>query len=96
MPKAIYTPGAKQDLTQITQYIARDNLSAAMEWLGKTRITCELLAAQSGIGQLVKTKRFSDARRHVAGNYLVYYRPISDGVEILMVVHGARDQDKLL
>lgn len=61
MPKAIYTPGAKQDLRQITRYIAQDNLPAAIEWLGRTRATCELLAAQPGIGQRVKTKRFTDA-----------------------------------
>jgi toxin ParE1/3/4 len=96
MPKAIYTPGAKQDLRQITRYIAHDNLPAAMEWLGRTRATCELLAAQPGIGQRVKTKRFTDARRHVVGKYLIYYRPVSDDVEILMVVHGAREQERLI
>jgi toxin ParE1/3/4 len=96
MPKAIYTPEAKQDLRQITRHIAGDNLPAAREWLSKTRTICELLAAQPGIGQRVRTKRFSDARRHVVGNYLVYYRPVETGVEILMVVHGARDQDRLL
>jgi plasmid stabilization system protein ParE len=35
-------------------------------------------------------------RRHVVGNYLIYYRPIADGVEILHVVHGARDQDRIV
>jgi plasmid stabilization system protein ParE len=35
-------------------------------------------------------------RRHAFGNYLVYYRQIDDGVEILHVVHGARDQDRIV
>jgi toxin ParE1/3/4 len=25
------------------------------------------------------------------GNYLIFYRPISDGIEIVRVLHGARD-----
>jgi toxin ParE1/3/4 len=95
MLKAIYSPEAEHDLGTIVEYIAQDNLLAAMAWLNQTRTTCELLAVQPGIGQRVKTKRFADARRHVVGNYLLYYRPIPNGVEILMVVHGARDQDKL-
>jgi hypothetical protein len=33
---------------------------------------CDLLAGQPGIGQRIKTKRISDARRHVMGNYLIY------------------------
>jgi toxin ParE1/3/4 len=96
MPKAVYSPEAEHDLGQIVEYIAQDNLLAAMKWLDQTRATCELLAVQPSIGQRVKTKRFADARRHVAGNYLIYYRPIPDSVEILMVVHGARDQVNLL
>lgn len=96
MPKAIYSSGAKEDLRQITRYIARDNLAAAIAWLEKTQAGCDLLATQPAIGQKIKTRQFGNVRRHVAGSYLVYYRPTEDGVEILAVVHGARDQGKVV
>ncbi len=96
MPIVIYMPRAERDLGQITQYIARDNLVAAIAWLDKTRVTCDLLATQPAMGQPVRSKRFGEIRRHVVGNYLIYYRPTADGVEILSVVHGARDQGKLV
>jgi hypothetical protein len=44
----------------------------------------------------MKTKRFGEIRRHVVGNYLIYYQPIPVGVEILLVSHDARDQNRLL
>jgi toxin ParE1/3/4 len=29
------------------------------------------------------------------GNYLIFYRPLADGIEIVRVLHGARDIDSL-
>ncbi len=51
---------------------------------------------QPAIGQKIKSRRFGEVRRHVVGNYVIYYRSIAAGVEILMVIHGARDQGKLI
>jgi len=96
MPRAIYTSEAEHDLGGIAQYIAQDDLLAAMTWLGETRATCDLLATQPAMGQRIQSKRFGGIRRHVAGNYLIYYRPTADGVEILAVVHGAREQGRLV
>jgi toxin ParE1/3/4 len=30
-------------------------------------------------------------RSHPAGNYVVYYREMNGGIEIVRVLHGARD-----
>lgn len=30
-------------------------------------------------------------RSSPVGNYLIFYRPLPDGIEILRVLHGARD-----
>jgi plasmid stabilization system protein ParE len=46
MPIAIYTSEADDDLGRIVQYIAQDNLFAALTWLDTTRATCDLLATQ--------------------------------------------------
>ena len=96
MPKANYTPEANQDFLRIGMHIAADNPAAALRWAETMQGLCDLLAGQPAIGQRVHTRRFGEVRRHVAGNYLIYYRELADGVEILTVVHGAREQWRLV
>jgi toxin ParE1/3/4 len=96
MPKAIFTPESEHDLGQIVDYIALNNVPAAVSWLEQTRATCNLLAVQPGIGQQVQSNRFGQVRRHVIGNYLIYYHPVDSGIIVARVVHAARDQDRLI
>jgi len=96
MPRATYTSEAERDLGQIAAYIAQDNLLAAMTWLDETRATCDLLASQPAIGQPIKTRRFGEVRRHVVGNYLIYYEPTPEGIDAVRVVHAARKQGRLV
>ena len=96
MAQVVKTPSADHDLGQIVSYIAQDNLRAALRWLKEAEKLFDLLAEQPGIGPSIMSRRFGEIRRHAMGNYLIYYRPIPDGVQILMVVHGARDQNRLI
>jgi toxin ParE1/3/4 len=96
MLRANYTAEAERDLAQITHRIVQDNLLAALDWLEKLRTVCELLATQPALGQTMRTRQFGDVRRQVFGDYLIYYEPTPQGIDILRIVHGARDQDRLL
>jgi plasmid stabilization system protein ParE len=96
MVRATFTPRANEDLRQIAQYIARDSMPAASNWVRRMRAVCDLLANQPAAGQVVATRHFGAVRRHVVGNYLIYYRSCASGAEILMIVHGARNQDELI
>jgi toxin ParE1/3/4 len=96
MPKAIFTAEAEQDLGEIVDYIAQHNVLAAVSWLQETRAVCDLLAAQPGMGQRMQTSRFGEVRRHVIGNYLIYYQPGEIGIDVVRVVHGAREQGRLI
>ncbi len=96
MAQVIKTPDAQIDLDRIVSYIAQDNLLAALRWLDEIEQLFTLLAEQPGLGQRLLTRRFGEVRRHIIGNYLIYYRPIVEGVGILRVVHGAREQESLL
>ncbi len=96
MPRANYTLAAEFDLGQIVDRIAEENVSAAVNWIFKTRAICELLADQPELGQRVLTKQYGELRRHIVGNYLIYYHPTSQGIDVVHVFHGARDQGKLL
>ena len=95
MSKAIFTPEAERDLREIVEYIAQDSLDAAFAWLQETRDVCALLASQPDLGERMQTKRFGEVRRHVTGDYLIYYQPAELGVYVARVVHGAREQNRL-
>ncbi len=96
MPQIRRWSRAEQDLAEVVRHIARDNATAALNWLDKIETLFRLLAIHSEIGERINTPRFGFVRRYTLGNYVVYYRPIFDGVEILRVLHGARDHDRLI
>lgn len=89
MARAYYAPPADADLFAIGSHIAKDNPVAAMRLTEELQAVCDLLATQPEMSEKAQTQRFGEVRRHVIGNYLIYYRGVDDGVEILRVVHGA-------
>ncbi len=89
-------PEAKATLNSIVDRIAEGNLPAALDWLQEIEEVFALLSTQPFMGQELATRRLGKLRRHVFGNYLIYFRPIPDGVQILEVIHAARDQDRLV
>ncbi len=96
MLRVLYTVEAEKDLQQIVDYIAAENLSAAIRWLDKTEALIGLLARQPGMGELIRTQRFGSVRRHATGAYAVYYRALDDCLQVLRVLHAARDHNRLL
>lgn len=87
---------ADRDIVGIVSHIAGDNLSAAENWLVELERLCQLLAAHPLMSEEVDVKQLGHVRRRSFGNYIIYYRPLPNGAEILRVIHGARDQDKLV
>ncbi len=83
MAHPIKTPRARLDLESIVRHISHDNLEAALRWLQDAERLFELLAEQPQIGKSVMSRRFGPLRRHTMGNYVIYYRSIPDGVQIL-------------
>ena len=52
MTKPFYTSAARQDLTDILTYIARDKPDAALAWVEKIEAKCLLIASQPDMGEL--------------------------------------------
>jgi toxin ParE1/3/4 len=96
MPHLLRSPQALEDLSDISRHIAQDNPRAALNWLDEMEQLFSALAAYPRMGEQVRTRRFGVVRRFSQGNYVLYFRPLLDGVEILRVVHGARDQNRLI
>lgn len=90
------TPAAELDIGRISQYLASTSLAIADEFIDAADRTMREIERNPGAGALYG---FEDSRLHgirrraVEGfqNHLVFYREIGDGVEIVRVLHGARD-----
>jgi toxin ParE1/3/4 len=84
------------DLVEHYAYIASDKIEPAERFLKQVEKTFELISHFPGIGRAWESRRPRLAGVRVYPvpkfrNYLVFYRPIKAGVEILAVLHGARD-----
>ena len=88
-------PAAENDLTEIWLHIATESTRAADRILDKIAFRIQQLASFPGSGPR-RPEIATDARSLTIGNYIVLYRFDSERVEILRVVHGARDITTLL
>ena len=95
MPRAISSPDAEDDLAEIGAYIARDNLKMAIAVLTDIEREVRLLAEFPGLGQ-ARDDLAPGVRTIPVGNYILIYRPIADGIELIRVVHGARNLPALM
>lgn len=86
----LVTPGAENDLDEIWYYIAVDNPAAADRTIDKIRQRLEQLAMFPESGR-TRPDFGPNARSLNVGNYLVLYTVAVNAVEIIRVVHGARD-----
>lgn len=86
----IYSPRAIRDVQGIAKWIAQDNPSAAMRVVDDIDRVLRLIApspmAGEDVGQLMP-----GLRRTTRGSYVLYYRPADHGIDVVRVVHGARD-----
>jgi toxin ParE1/3/4 len=96
MPKIILSEFVEPELAVIWDYIALDNPNAADDVIEAIHATMADLSKMPDLGRL---RHFSQTRLvnlrslSVKGydNYLIFYSPIVDGIEVFHVLHGARD-----
>lgn len=92
MAEAIISPEALQDMGDIRDYIAMDDPDAADRVVKAFDEHVALLASQPELGQYMPKLR--GLRLWVVTefpNYLMFYRQREGQVEIVRVLHGARD-----
>ena len=86
---------ARSDLGESFQYNAeRSGVRNASRLHRQIRERFPRHAEQPLIGR-ARPELGSDLRSFPVGNYIIIYRPISDGVEIVRVLHGSRDIESL-
>ena len=95
-------PAADADLDHQADYLAREaSLDTALRFYDAARTTFEKMAQTPNIGQKrespnprlegLRVWRIEGFERH-----LIFYRPGDDGIEIVRILHGARDIDSVL
>lgn len=90
MPRIERNRASVADYEEIWRYIARDNPAAADRLITSIERQLSGLAAMSGIGR-EEPNLAANLRSFPVGNYLIFYRPIADGIALVRVLHGARD-----
>jgi toxin ParE1/3/4 len=81
---------ARQDLKEIYQYIFARNRSAARKLYDLFHDKFRMLAANPLLGE--KWEELAEnIRRFTAGNYVILYRQKEKDIEIVQIVHSARD-----
>jgi len=94
MSRYVVTIPAKQDFKEINSYIARYNSTAARRFKERIKQHCKLLADFPEMGQN-RDELEPGLRSFPVENYLIFYRPIANGVEIVRVVSGYRDLEAI-
>ncbi len=94
-------PRAKRDLDEQAFFLEQNTPGAGFRFFAAAEATFEQLVEMPGMGR----------RREVSGpglqglrswrikgfqKWLIFYRPIEDGIEVIRVLHGAQDIGRIL
>jgi len=87
---------AKRDLEEIFVFIGERDLDTGLDFLFAAEQTFEILAKMPLIGspRRFRSSRLRNLRQFPVKSYedyLIFYRPTEDGIEVLRVLHGRRD-----
>jgi toxin ParE1/3/4 len=90
MPNIFKSPRAKRDLLEIWDYIADDSELRADTFLELIDQKLHILAQNSGIGRL-RQELGKDLRSFPVGRYIIFYHALTNGIDIIRVLHSARE-----
>jgi len=86
-----FSPFAAEDVEEIGYYVACENYTAAQKLTDRLFAVFAMLAENPQMGP--RRKELRDARSFAVRPYVVLYREVQDGIEVIRVLHGARDID---
>ncbi len=83
-------PQAEIDLTAIWDFIADDNMRAADALLDRIEAAFDMLAEHPLAGR-ARADLASNLRSFPVASYMIFYIPVSDGIEVVRVMNGRQD-----
>ena len=84
------SPRARSDLIEIWSYIADDSVAHADTFIDNLLETIQMLGKQSGAGRH-REELSPGILSFPFGRYVIFYCRRQDAIEIVRVLHGARD-----
>lgn len=90
MGRPRFTSDAFGDLEEIVRYLGERDPAAATRMTDRLEAECWRLARDPGIGQ-PRPDLAPNVRFFPVGSYLIFYRESAEGIQVLRVLHGARD-----
>ncbi len=94
MSSYAFSDDAIQDLDEICEYIAQTNPDAANRLFDAIRERCKLVAGFPNMGKSYENL-FPRLRGFIVEDYIVFYFPREDGIDVARVVSGYRDLESL-
>jgi toxin ParE1/3/4 len=94
MAQIIRSDAARRDIAYIWHFIAAHNATATDKLIDRFDHDLNLLAESPGLGQR-RDDLLANLRSFPVGNYLLFYVPFDDGIELVRVAHGAQDLPRL-
>jgi toxin ParE1/3/4 len=92
MPRIHKSPEAENDLDEIWWYIAQDKPDSADKLLDDIEEASRKLVRFPNMGRS-RDELHPGLKSFPVGMYLIFYMPISGGINIVRVLHGMRDID---
>ena len=92
MARVTIRPQADVDIEEIWEFIAADSIAAADKWVDVLDEKMYLWATQPMMGR-ARDELAPGVRRLTFGRYVVFFSPLTDGIDVVRVLHGARDID---
>jgi plasmid stabilization system protein ParE len=89
--KIVRTEPAVEDLRELHAYVARDSEMYASGFVERIILAAERLVDHSKIGHVVPETNDENVRELLFQRYRITYRVTNDCIEMLSVIHGARD-----
>jgi toxin ParE1/3/4 len=90
MPTLTISPRAEEDLEEIWSFVAGRDIEAADRLIGSITSKFNHLLAYPEAGR-ARHDLLVNLRSFPIKNYVIFYQPTDDGIEIFRVLHGSRD-----
>lgn len=94
--KVVLTDAALSDLDAIAAWIGQDSWGRAEAFVVQLRARCFSLAKHPNRYPAVGALPFHNLRKVAHRGYLIFYRATAGKVEVVHILHGARDWEALL
>jgi toxin ParE1/3/4 len=94
MPIVKVAAAAEEDLKEIWAYVAEYNPEAAGKLIKEVTRKFALLRDYPQMGR-AQDKLMVNLRSFAVKNYIIFYQPFGGGIEILRILHGTRDIERI-